>query len=63
MKESKNYHLEITVSKNGRIHKFSNFALKFLGEKLKELENDEEEFNRIRTAYKKRNMQEEKNHG
>lgn len=63
MKESKKYHLEITVSKNGKTHKFSNFALEFLHEKLKELENNEEEFNRIRTAYKNRNKQEKTNNG
>lgn len=63
MKESKKYHLEITVSKNGKTHKFSNFALEVLREKLKELENNEEEFDKIRQAYKNRNKQEEKNNG
>ena len=63
MKESKKYHLEITVSKNGKTHKFSNFALEVLREKLKELENNEEEFDKIRQAYKNRNKQEETNNG
>ena len=38
MKESKKYHLEITVSKSSKTHKFSNFALEFLREKLNEQE-------------------------
>lgn len=63
MKESKRYHLEITVSKSSKTHKFSNFALEFLREKLKELENNEEEFDKIRTAYKNRNKQEEIHNG
>ncbi|MBP3655942.1 MAG: putative DNA binding domain-containing protein [Clostridia bacterium] len=32
MKEAKKYHLEITVSKTGKTHKFSAFALQFLKE-------------------------------
>ena len=60
MKESRKYHLEITVSKSSKTHKFSNFALEFLREKVRELSSNEIEFNRIRTAYKNRNRQEEK---
>lgn len=63
MKESKKYHLEITVSKNGKTQKFSEFALEFLRSKLKEFENNEDEFDRIRAAYKNRNKQEEKHNG
>lgn len=63
MKESKKYHLEITVSKSSKTHKFSNFALEFLQEKLKELLGDEEGFERIRSAYKNRNKQEDKTNG
>lgn len=59
MKESKIYHLEITVSKSGKTHKFSNFALNFLREKLNDLSGNEEEFNKIRTAYKNRNKKQE----
>ena len=44
MKESKKYHLEITVSKSSKTHKFSNFALEFLREKLSELAGNEAEF-------------------
>lgn len=59
MKEAKKYHLEITVSKNGKTHKFSEFALQFLQEKLKEFSSNPAEFDKIRTAYKNRNKVEE----
>lgn len=55
MKEAKKYHLEITVSKSGKTHKFSEFALQFLNEKLKELNAHPEEFDKIRIAYRCRN--------
>lgn len=55
MKEAMKYHLEITVSKTGKTHKFSEFALQFLKEKLKELDDKPDEFDRIRKAYKDRN--------
>lgn len=55
MKEAKKYHLEITVSRNGKTHKFSEFALQFLQEKLKELSVNADDFNKIRCAYKNRN--------
>lgn len=54
MKESKKYHLEITTSQSGKIHKFSNFALEFLQEKVSELSSDTAGFDRIRVAYKNR---------
>ena len=54
MKEAKKYHLEITVSKNGKTHKFSEFAFQFLQEKLAELSIDKDEFDRIRKEYKNR---------
>ena len=55
MKEAKKYHLEITVSKTGKTHKFSEFALQFLKEKIKELKDKPDEFDRIRKAYRNRN--------
>lgn len=55
MKESKKYHLEITTSASGKAHKFSNFALQFLQEKLKEFDEQPDEFERIRQTYKDRN--------
>lgn len=55
MKEAKKYHLEITTSKSGSVHKFSDFALQFLQGKLRELQDNPEEFDAIRTAYKNRN--------
>lgn len=61
MKESRKYHLEITVSKSGKTHKFSNFALEFLRAKVRELSSNEIEFNRIRTAYKNRKQLEANN--
>ena len=63
MKEAKKYHLEITVSKNGKTHKFSDFALQFLQEKLKEFESSPAEFDKIRSAYKKRNNMEVTSNG
>lgn len=54
MKEARKYHLEITVSKNGKTHKFSEFAYQFLNEKLKELHKNQNEFNKIREAYRNR---------
>ena len=55
MKESKKYHLEITTSSTGKTHKFSNFALQFLREKIKEFDDKPEELDYIRQAYKDRN--------
>lgn len=55
MKEAKKYHIEVTTSKSGKVHKFSEFALQFLQEKLRELESNSNEFDKIRTAYKNRN--------
>lgn len=63
MKEAKKYHLEITVSKNGKTHKFSEFALQFLREKLKEFTDSPAEFEKIRSAYKNRNKVEVTNNG
>ena len=63
MKKSKKYHLEITVSKSSKTHKFSNFALEFLREKLNELSDNKAEFEKIRMDYKNRNKQEEKDNG
>ena len=54
MKEAKKYHIEITTSRNGKTHKFSEFALQFIKEKLNELEAKPDEFGRIRKAYKER---------
>lgn len=55
MKESKRYHLEVTTSRRGKSHKFSEFALRFLEEKLQELKTNPQEFERIRTAFRNRN--------
>ena len=63
MKEAKKYHLAITVSKNGKTHKFSNFALQFLREKLKEFESSPTELEEIRRAYKNRKKVERVNNG
>lgn len=54
MKEAKKYHIEVTTSKTNKVHKFSEFALQFLEGKLKELKDNETEFDKIREAYKKR---------
>jgi hypothetical protein len=57
MKEAKKYHIEVTTSKSGSVHKFSDFALQFLIDKLNELHDRESEFERIRMAYRNRNKQ------
>lgn len=54
MKEARKYHIQVTTSRSGKTHKFSNFALQFLSEKLKELNGKPEEFNAIRMSYKAR---------
>lgn len=54
MKEAKKYHLEITFSRSSKTHKFSEFALQFLREKIKELADKPEEFDAIRKAYRDR---------
>lgn len=55
MKNSIKYHLEISTSKNGKakVHKFSEFALKYLKEKLHELQTHPDELEKILTLYKK----------
>lgn len=55
MKEAKKYHIEVTTSKSSSMHKFSKFAFHFLVGKLKELENNADEFEKIRSAFKNRN--------
>jgi hypothetical protein len=57
MKEAQKYHLEITVSRSSKTHKFSEFAFRFLKEKLEELKDNETEFDKIRAAYKNRKNQ------
>ena len=54
MKESNVFHLEITTSKSGKTHKFSQYAMNFLKDKLIELSKDPKEFEKIRMAYKNR---------
>ena len=55
MKEAKKYHIPITTSMSSVTHKFSEFALQFLREKLVELEQIPDDFQRIRDVYKNRN--------
>lgn len=52
MKGNRKFHLEISTSKSGKVHKFSDYALQFLRKKLNELQNRPEEFDRIRKLYK-----------
>lgn len=56
MKESpkSKYHLAVRTSKSGITHKFSEYALRFLAEKVKEFEDKPEEFEKIKCAYKNR---------
>ena len=55
MKNQKKYHLEITTSKSGVVHKFSKFALEFLQEKLAKLNKDPDALHKICNEYKARN--------
>lgn len=55
MKEANKYHLAITVSKNCKTHKFSEFALQFLSAKLKEFSKNPQELDNILYEYKNRN--------
>jgi hypothetical protein len=56
MKEAKRYSIGVTTSRTGSPnYKFSEFALQFLREKLRELKSNSNEFDKIRTAYKNRN--------
>lgn len=52
MKEAKKYHIAITTSKRNIIHKFSEFAIQFLAEQLKELNQNPEEFEKIRDEFR-----------
>lgn len=52
MKGKKRFHLEITTSKSGKIHKFSDHACQFLQEKLNSLKSVDGELEKIREAYK-----------
>ena len=54
MKEAKRYHIAVTTSRTTKAHKFSEFALQFLEAKLDELNENDEEFNKIRTEYRNR---------
>ncbi len=54
MKESNVYHLEITTSRKTKTHKFSDYALRFLRNKLKEFESSPEDFEKIRMAFRNR---------
>lgn len=69
MKEDKKFHLEITVAnrkkdkKSIKTHKFSKYALEFLKNKLKELENNPGEFDKIRKEFKDMKKEERKKNG
>lgn len=55
MKESKRYSIGITTSQAGRpVYKFSEYALQFLAEELRELRSDVGKFDKIRSGYKRR---------
>lgn len=56
MKEAKRYSIGVTTSRAGiPVYKFSDFAFQFLDEKLQELKNNSDEFDKIRYEYKNRN--------
>lgn len=58
IKGTKKYHIEVTTSKSGKAHKFSDYALRFLEKRLGELKGNPDELNQIRRAYTNRNKQE-----
>lgn len=61
LKESKRYHIEVSTSKTGKVHKFSDFALRFLQEKLSQHPVSSEEFKKMKAAYNNRNKGEPNN--
>ncbi len=55
MKENKAQHIEISSSAKSKLHKYSEYALKFLQKKLQEHPIDSEEFKEMKAAYTNRN--------
>lgn len=55
MKGAKKFHMEVTTSKSGKVHKFSDIALQFLADKLNAMKGDDAAFDRIKAEYSQRN--------
>lgn len=54
MKGTKKFHLEVTTSKSGKVHKFSDIAFQFLADKINENKDDPSFFATIRAEYNQR---------
>ncbi|HBT65360.1 MAG TPA: AAA family ATPase, partial [Ruminococcaceae bacterium] len=54
MKGTKKFHLEVTTSKSGKVHKFSDMALQFLAEKINSMKDDSTVFVQIKNQYRTR---------
>lgn len=54
LKEQRKLHIEITTTKNGKIHKFSRQALQYLSEIINEHKDDEEWLNQITLQFNHR---------
>lgn len=60
IKGQKKYHMEVTTSATGKVHKFSAVALQYLAEKLNENKDDESWLAEIAEHYRqKRNLQDD----
>lgn len=57
MKENKAHHFEISASKKAKLHKFSEYALKFLQKKIEETPVASDEFKKMKEAYNNRNKE------
>ncbi|MGI5964148.1 MAG: ATP-binding protein [Lawsonibacter sp.] len=54
MKGQKKFHLEITTSKSGKVHKFSDIALQFLADKINVMKSNPGTLNQIKAEYTQR---------
>lgn len=55
MKGKKKFHMEVTTSKSGKVHKFSDIALQFLADKLNTMKSDNAAFDQVKAEYRQRN--------
>lgn len=54
MKEHRKFHIQVTTSRTSKTHKFSNHAVQFLEEKLKDFVENPDEFEKIKQEYRNR---------
>lgn len=59
LKEQKKFHAEITTSRHGKIHKFSQYALDYLAEIIREHKDDEGWLDSITNQFNKRHKEQD----